>query len=144
MAFEVERTPAIPDLLYATAVSPPNRSGDRGTNYEPGLPESAPKRTCRWNTWTIPETEKQGRKPRQARLTTGAQAPTLAAGYFCQPDGRHHAADRQRHAHPTWAGLRSPKPLRQHQIEHNIRVLLSTRKVGQGPPTPEAGRSYLP
>jgi hypothetical protein len=43
MAFEVERTPAIPDLLYATAVSPPNRSGGRGTVCVSGLPESAPK-----------------------------------------------------------------------------------------------------
>jgi hypothetical protein len=31
----------------------------------------------------MPATEKQGLKPRQARLTTWAQAPTLAAGYFC-------------------------------------------------------------
>jgi hypothetical protein len=39
----VERTPAIPDLLYAIGLPSPNRSGGRGAVYVPGLPESAPK-----------------------------------------------------------------------------------------------------
>jgi hypothetical protein len=30
--------------------------------------------------------EQPGLKPPQARLTTGANAPTLAAGYFCQAE----------------------------------------------------------
>jgi hypothetical protein len=47
MACEVARTPARPDLLDATAVSPPNRPGGSGAVYGPGRPESAPRRTCR-------------------------------------------------------------------------------------------------
>jgi hypothetical protein len=42
MAFEVERIPAILDLLYAIGLSGPNGSGGSGTIYEPGLPENAP------------------------------------------------------------------------------------------------------
>ena len=37
-----ERAPALPELLDATAVPPPNRSGDREAVYVPGLPASAP------------------------------------------------------------------------------------------------------
>ena len=42
------------------------------------------KQTCHWNKCTTLQTEKQGLKPREAHLTTGAEAPTLAAGFFCQ------------------------------------------------------------
>ena len=71
MAFKVERTPAIPDLLYAIGLPGPNRSGGSGAVYVPGLPESAP------NT-NLPLEHVYHIADREAR----AKAPMLAAGYF--------------------------------------------------------------
>src|SRR5215469_17167106 len=45
MAFEGERTPALPDLLDAIGLPGPNRSGGSAAVYGPGLPESAPPTT---------------------------------------------------------------------------------------------------
>jgi hypothetical protein len=89
MALEGERTPARADRLDATAVSPPNRSGDRGIVYEPGLPESAPTTNLPLERVDHIRSGKARAEAMHARLTTGAQAPTLAAGYCCQHFGIH-------------------------------------------------------
>src|SRR5215469_15223026 len=84
MALEVERTPARADLLYARGLPGPNRSGGRGTVYESGLPESAPKTNLPLEHVYHTSSGEARAEARQARLTTGAEATTLAAGSFCQ------------------------------------------------------------
>jgi hypothetical protein len=74
----VARAPRLPGLLYATAVSPPNRPGDSRTVEEPGLPESARNKTpCRWNACPLPAGQKHGLKLEQPAERLGREPRRL-------------------------------------------------------------------